>query len=283
MERARPVESGFFPLDEELGLLAGNLTPHQQERLVRLGVHMPFEQARAMLTALTGVQVSEATARRQTQAAGQAYERVQQAQTQPMKGKKNEQCGCRGCQPPRVPKGKRKKVKPVEQMVLSSDGVLISLVGGKWVEVKTLAIAEIETDAQSDALRILDFAHAAGYLSEIATLVTAAGATLAPEWVAEQLHTLKHEGPKPVLAEVAALREQYPQVEELGKKATYLQKREQHMQYPAYQEQGLPIGSGMVESADKHVVQARLTVPGMMPQSNYRTLTPARRPTPILS
>ena len=45
MEHARPVESGFFPLDEELGLLAGNLTPHQQKSLVRLCVQMPFAEA----------------------------------------------------------------------------------------------------------------------------------------------------------------------------------------------------------------------------------------------
>jgi hypothetical protein len=59
------------------------------------------------------------------------------------------------------------------------------------------------------------------------------------------------------------LHEQHPQVEELGKKVTYLQKREQQMQYPDYQEQGWPIGSGMVESANKHVVQARLKGAGM--------------------
>jgi hypothetical protein len=38
----------------------------------------------------------------------------------------------------------------------------------------------------------------------------------------------------------------------------YLEKREAHMQYPTYQETGWPIGSGMVESANKLVVEARL-------------------------
>lgn len=37
----------------------------------------------------------------------------------------------------------------------------------------------------------------------------------------------------------------------------YLRKREAMMQYPEYQEQGWPIGSGMVESANKVVVEAR--------------------------
>ena len=35
------------------------------------------------------------------------------------------------------------------------------------------------------------------------------------------------------------------------------------MQYPAYRAQGLPIGSGPVESANKRVVEARLKGAGM--------------------
>ena len=37
--------AGFFPLDEELELLPGNLSPHSHESLVRLGAWMPFEKA----------------------------------------------------------------------------------------------------------------------------------------------------------------------------------------------------------------------------------------------
>lgn len=319
MARVRPVESGFFPLDEELGLLPGSLTPHQQESLVRLAVHMPFAQACAMLGAITGVQISEASTRRQTYAAGMALDTVQEAQAELVHTQKP--CRCEGCQPPPVSKRKGKKAARVEQMVLSSDGVLVPLVGGIWVEVKTMVIGEVETNEQSgekqvgklsyfsrlsdaqtfgervvvetkrrglrhaqkvaavqdgaewlqdlvdeqrgDAVRILDFAHAAGYLSDIATLVRAAGTPLPPEWLTERLHTLKDEGPSTVLAEVQRLHEQHPQVEELGKKVAYLQKREAHMQYPSYQQQGWPIGSGMVESANKHVVQARLKGAGM--------------------
>jgi hypothetical protein len=48
---------------------------------------------------------------------------------------------------------------------------------------------------RADAVRILDFAHAAGYLSEIGTLAQNAGVTLPSAWVSEQLHDLKQEGP----------------------------------------------------------------------------------------
>jgi hypothetical protein len=43
----------------------------------------------------------------------------------------------------------------------------------------------------------------------------------------------------------------------------YLRKREILIQYPAFRDQGWPIGSGMVESANKNVVEARLKGTGM--------------------
>jgi hypothetical protein len=100
-------------------------------------------------------------------------------------------------------------------------------------------------------------AHAAGYLREIAELVRAAGTCLPEEWVDEQLHELKHEGPTAVLQEVKRLLQLHPQVAELEQKVSYLCKRERSMQYPRYQELGWPLGSGRVESANKGVVQAR--------------------------
>jgi hypothetical protein len=44
---------------------------------------------------------------------------------------------------------------------------------------------------------------------------------------------------------------------------SYLEKRETQMDYPSFQEQGWPIGSGMVESGNKLVVEARLKGAGM--------------------
>lgn len=42
MELAPPVGRVYFPLDEELGLLPGNLAPRQHEHLVHLAGWMPF-------------------------------------------------------------------------------------------------------------------------------------------------------------------------------------------------------------------------------------------------
>src|SRR5947209_2209630 len=73
----------------------------------------------------------------------------------------------------------------------------------------------------------------------------------------------KHHGPAKVLEEVSRLLKDHPHVEDLDTKVHYLQKREHLMQYPLFQQQGWPIGSGSVESANTCVVQARLKGPGM--------------------
>jgi hypothetical protein len=111
-----------------------------------------------------------------------------------------------------------------------------------------------------DALRILDFAHAASYIYEIADKVRERGGHLPAKWVDGILHRLKHEGPTRVLLHITRLVRRYPPIQE---QVTYLQKRRELMDYPTYRQQGWPIGSGSVESSHKLVVQARLKGPGM--------------------
>jgi hypothetical protein len=50
---------------------------------------------------------------------------------------------------------------------------------------------------------------------------------------------------------------------EISKKERYLRLRREHMQYPTFRRNGWPIGSGMVESGNKVVMQARLKGAGM--------------------
>lgn len=294
----------FFPLDEELALLPGSLTPRQHEHLVHLATCMPFERAAQMLGALLGVQVSEATARRWTEQAGAHYEAVQTAQAQ---------------QPHPVEPGS----PPPLKQAMSSDGAYVPLIKGDWAEVRTLAIGEVQTrtsargeeqvhvthlsyfsrmtDAETfedlaevevrrrnvrqaqaicavtdgagwlqslidlhrpDAVRILDFAHAAEYVSAIGELVRASGRHLPSTWLDGVLHRLKHDGPQRVLEHLRRLGERCHDPE-LDKKLRYLEARRDLMQYPTYQQAQWPIGSGLVESANKLVMQSRLKGPGM--------------------
>ena len=63
---------GFSPLDEELALLPGTLTPSLQEGVVRLGARVPFARATELLAYFTHATIGEATARRLTEGAGAA-------------------------------------------------------------------------------------------------------------------------------------------------------------------------------------------------------------------
>jgi hypothetical protein len=83
------------------------------------------------------------------------------------------------------------------------------------------------------------------------------------EWLKERCHQLKHEGPAPVLAQLRSLQQVHPTNQVLATNLAYLEKREAQMQYPSFQEDGWPIGSGVVESANKLVVEARLKGGGM--------------------
>jgi len=65
--RAEPV---FFPLDEELELLPGELSATLAQGVARLGTKLPFEQAVAEVAFFWGVELEETTVRRHTEAAG---------------------------------------------------------------------------------------------------------------------------------------------------------------------------------------------------------------------
>lgn len=304
---ARRVAPGFFPLDEELELLPGSLTPHLHECLVRLGAWIPsFTEAGALLQALTGGHVSEPAVRRKTEAAGAAYVAWQ---TEEVKRIEREL--------PPAPPGPSKAL-------LSVDGAMVPLLHGEWAEVKTLVMGAIQapvkekdewvvhmdqlsyfsrlTDAETfcrlalvetqrrglekagqvaaptdgaeweqkfidfhreDAVRILDFPHAAERISQCGALIWGEGTPESQAWLKQHLHALKHEGPTPVLSELRQLQKTHPQASLLTDNLAYLEKREAHMQYPTYQAAGLPLASGAVESANKLVVEARLKGAGM--------------------
>ena len=78
MEFARPAGRAFFPLDDELELLPGMLTPSLQEDLVHLGTWMPFERAVKELKHFARTDVSRPTVERITEVAGAAYVETQE-------------------------------------------------------------------------------------------------------------------------------------------------------------------------------------------------------------
>jgi hypothetical protein len=129
--RAEPV---FFPLDEELGLLAGELSATLAEGVVRLGTRMPFAQAATELAFFWSVEVEETTVRRYTEAAGAAYVAEQAGELEWLERER-----------PPAPDG------PAVQY-LSADGAMVPLLRGDWAEVRTLAIGAVEARVGEDGL-----------------------------------------------------------------------------------------------------------------------------------
>jgi hypothetical protein len=132
------VESGVFPLDDELELLPGGLSARVSEGLARLSAQRPFRQAASDLAFFWGVELSEATARRHARAAGEAVSALQEAALARLEA---------GLEPP-APSDRPAAVRQV-----SADGAMIPLVGGAWVEVKTLAVGMVEATREPDGTR----------------------------------------------------------------------------------------------------------------------------------
>src|SRR5947209_19842671 len=118
MAPALLVGKAFFPLDEQLGLLGGGLTPRGEELLARLASWMPFEAAGELLEELMGVRVSKATARRATLATGTAARAVWEAEVERLKQ-----------EAPQAPDG-------ADKQAMSGDGAFVHLGGGDCVEGK---------------------------------------------------------------------------------------------------------------------------------------------------
>lgn len=113
------------------------------------------------------------------------------------------------------------------------------------------------------AVRILDFPHAGQRIGQVGQVLYGEGTAETKQWTADRLHCLKHQGPQPILTEFGALQAKHPELPVLAENLAYLEKRVAQMQYPGFQQQGWPIGSGMVESGNKLVVEARLKGAGM--------------------
>ena len=122
-----------------------------------------------------------------------------------------------------------------------------------------------------DAVRILDFSHAAGYLMSAAQAAYGEGTAEAQSWYGAERHRLRHETPELVVDAVRRLCDdtrgqgigRTTAVATISGSLAYLEKRTEQMRYAQFAEAGYPLGSGMVESGNKLVVEARLKGAGM--------------------
>lgn len=120
-----------------------------------------------------------------------------------------------------------------------------------------------------DAVRILDFAHAAGKVAEPGRLIFGEETAEFKEWFNKQKHSMKLGKTEAVLRNIRGLenrarsRGRAKKLKVIRGSVNYLEKRREMIKYNEFQDLGYPIGSGCVESANKLVVESRLKQAGM--------------------
>jgi hypothetical protein len=124
-----------------------------------------------------------------------------------------------------------------------------------------------------DAVRILDWCHAVGYLAKVAQALYGVDTKENHAWLAVQRETLLHGDPQVVLHKLRGQQEELrlqagdgpppPALAVITDSLDYLTKRADMLRSAEFRALGYPIGSGAVESANKLVVEARLKGSGM--------------------
>jgi hypothetical protein len=299
------VERGFSPLDKELALSSSAFSPFLVEGIVRLGTEMPFERAPEVLSFFTELGVGEETVRELTERAGVTLVALVEAevegqQTEPLVGSGGpaQQVSADGAMVHLVKEGwaevKTIAIGRVEVTLggevhardvsyfsrLDNAQVFGHLAEGELRRREThaaSAVCAVSDGAEwlqhfvdwhlPNAVRILDFPHAAEYVHHVAQAVFGQGTAATSEWVGKWLHELRHGNPDDVLTELRTLATGDavdPQAAQIRDEAlAYLEKRRALITYAQFAAAGYPIGSGMVESANKLVVEERLKGAGM--------------------
>jgi len=134
--------------------------------------------------------------------------------------------------------------------------VAASSAGAEWIQ-------GCVDDHGPEALRMLDVPHAAERIGQIGDVVLGANHASLAAWQTRQLHDRTHSGPTDRLAQLTSVAAEHRSDELVAENLAYLNKRRTQMHDPSFQAAGWPIGSGIAESANTLVVEARLKGAGM--------------------
>lgn len=116
------------------------------------------------------------------------------------------------------------------------------------------------------AIRVIDFAHAQAYLAIIGKAIYGAETEQFKRWYARLSRQLGQKPPQRTLSELRLLQQQqqtHPEAETIEQAIRYLERRETMIDYPHFRQMQVPIGSGIVESGHKVVMQRRMKQAGM--------------------
>ena len=116
------------------------------------------------------------------------------------------------------------------------------------------------------AIRVIDFAHAQAYVAAVGRAIYGAETVAFQTWYARMSRQLGQQPPQRTVNELRLLQRQHPdhpEAEAIELAIRYLEKRLPMIDYPHFRQQQIPIGSGIVESGHKVVMQRRMKQAGM--------------------
>jgi hypothetical protein len=124
--------------------------------------------------------------------------------------------------------------------------------GARWIWI-------LAADHFGERIEIVDFFHASEHLWTLAHALFGEGTWLAIRWADFALLALSEEGASSLLTLLDATTPPSPSAATvLQRERQYFRTNQARMDYPAFRQQGLPLGSGAVESAGRHLVQMRM-------------------------
>jgi len=302
---------GQHPLDEQLGLGAGQVSPLLGSLLGLAGVQTAFEEGSRLIEKWLQVRVSENTLRAQSEGYGQR-QRAREVHWQ----EQSQDEGWLLARRRSVPEGPSRLYGGIDGVIVPVEGEWQELKCGCWYEVETrhspaqappgelggLRARKISyycdvsdavhfrdlvwaTGCQRDAdrareivfvadgaawiwnlvryhfpqaVQIVDWYHAAAYLTPIAQAALGDGSAAAQAWL-EQARQLLWQGQiETLLRRCAEMRSYRGAAESVDKALSYYGHNQERMHYAELRRRGYQIGSGIVESACKQIGTFRL-------------------------
>jgi hypothetical protein len=147
-------------------------------------------------------------------------------------------------------------LKAYERGVSHAEEVILLGDGAQWIWLRLGMLFP-------QAIQILDWYHAEVYLVQVAQAVFGPGTQPGTVWLKRELNLLWDGKVRQVIQNLETLQQTHSQIEAIQESITYYTNNQHRMNYPAYRERGLQIGSGTIESGCKRVVKARLDQAGM--------------------
>ena len=279
----------YYPADKELELSEeSRMSPKKEEQLVRLSVHVVYEQVEKTYEELTGLPASKSGAQRVVQVFGEKMNgEAVKVIHQEIKGEGKEHVGSDGTMVNirkegwkevkigayyKVDKEREKEeVRYVATMGSREEiGQQLYELAGKPTLEQTAEMGFISDGAEwLEEIRqehfvkstgIVDFYHVSEYVGNLGQVFYGEGNA----WIEGKLKQIKAGLVKEVEKSLSRMKAKTDEQKAVLKKTLrYLKNHEHKMKYDEYKRMGFHIGSGVIEAGCKHVIGDRFKRSGM--------------------